>query len=89
LFVSTAHPSQAHSLRLEEFRKLNPPVDLIKGSEIELTIRGDTVLYKNAVGGVGTIKSEAFTTALCDLYYGADAVSPTHRDAVLAGVPKL
>jgi hypothetical protein len=75
--------------RLEEFKKLNPPVDLIAGSEIELTIRGDTLLYKNAVGGVGTIKSEAFTKALCDVYYGSNAVSPSHRDAVLAGVSTL
>jgi hypothetical protein len=68
---------------------MNPPVNLVKGSEMELTIRGDTLLYKNAVGVVGTIKSEVFTTALCDVFYGADAVSPTHRDAVLKGIPKL
>eukprot|EP01083_Nonionella_stella_P315703 1141124_1 len=36
--------------RLEEFKKLNPPVDLIEGAEIDMTIRGDTLLYKNAVG---------------------------------------
>ena len=36
---------------LEEFKKLNPPVDLIEGAEMEMTIRGDTLLYKNAVGG--------------------------------------
>lgn len=75
--------------RLEEFKKLNPPLDLVKGAEIEITIRGDTLLYKNAVGGVGTIRSEVFTTAMCDVYYGEDAVSPTHKAAVLEGVPKL
>jgi len=48
---------------LEEFKKLNPPIDLIKGAEIEMTIRGDTLLYKNATGGVGTIRSKVFTTA--------------------------
>ena len=75
--------------RLEEFKKLNPPLDLVKGAEMELTIRGDTLLYKNAMGGVGTIRSEIFTAALCDVFYGDDAVSPTHKEAVLAGVPKL
>lgn len=75
--------------RLDEFKNLNPPLDLVKGAEMELTIRGDTLLYKNALGNVGTIRSEVFTTALCDVFYGDDAVSPTHKDAVLAGVPKL
>ena len=49
--------------RLEEFKALNPPLDLVKGAEIEITIRGDILLYKNAVGGVGTIRSEVFTAA--------------------------
>lgn len=75
--------------RLEEFKNLNPALDLVKGAEMELTIRGDTLLYKNALGNVGTIRSEIFTSALCDVFYGDDAVSPTHKDAVLAGVPKL
>jgi hypothetical protein len=76
-------------IRLEEFKNLNPPVDLIKGAEMEMTIRGDTLLYKNAVGGVGTIRSEIFTRALCDVYYGDECVSPTHKAAVLEGIPKL
>ena len=75
--------------RLEEFKKLNPPVDLVEGAEIEMTIRGDTLLYRNAVGGVGAIHSAVFTRALCDVYYGADPVSPTHKQAVLEGIPKL
>jgi hypothetical protein len=74
---------------LEEFRKLNPPVDLVEGAEIEMTIRGDTLLYRNAVGGVGAIHSAVFTRALCDVYYGNDPVSPTHKQAVLDGIPKL
>jgi hypothetical protein len=68
---------------------MNPPLDMVKGAELELTIRGDTLLYKNAVGNVGTIHSEVFTTALCDVFYGDDAVSPTHKASVLAGLPKL
>lgn len=76
-------------IRLEEFKKLNPPVDLVTGAEMEMTIRGDTLLYKNAVGGVGTIRSEVFTAAMCDVFYGSDAVSPTHKDDVLKGIPKL
>lgn len=74
---------------LEEFKKLNPPVDLIQGAEMEMTIRGDTLLYKNAVGGIGQIKSIVFTRALCDVYYGADAVSPTHLEDVLKGIKSL
>jgi len=68
---------------------LNPAVDLIKGAEIEMTIRGDTLLYKNASGGVGRIQSQVFCEALCDVYYGKEAVSPTQLDAVLAGIPKM
>lgn len=75
--------------KLDEFQKLNPPVDLVKGAEIEMTIRGDTLLYKNATGGVGTIRSHAFCHAMCDVFYGSDPVSPTHKEAVLEGVPKL
>jgi len=74
---------------LEEFKKLNPKVDLIEGAEMEMTIRGDVLLYKNAVGGLGQIKSAVFTKALCDVYYGADAVSPTHLKSVISGVKNL
>lgn len=74
---------------LVEFKKLNPPVDLVQGAEMEMTIRGDTLLYKNAVGGLGQIKSAAFTKAMCDVFYGNDAVSPTHLDSVVSGVKKM
>jgi len=74
---------------LEEFKKLNPAVDLIEGAEMEMTVRGDTLLYKNAVGGIGQIKSGVFTTALCDVFYGKEAVSPGHLEDVLEGVKKL
>eukprot|EP00986_Skeletonema_menzelii_P007707 scaffold3044_cov161-Skeletonema_menzelii.AAC.5 len=74
---------------LEEFKKLNPPVDLIEGAEMEMTVRGDTLLYKNAVGGIGQIRSGVFTSALCDVFYGAEAVSPGHLEDVLKGVKKL
>lgn len=75
--------------KLEEFKSLNPSVDLVEGAEIEMTIRGDTLLYKNAVGGVGSLKSRLFCEALCDVYYGAEPVSPGHKDSVLEGIPKL
>jgi len=74
---------------LEEFAKLNPNVDLVQGAEMELTIRGNTLLYKNALGEVGRIQSAVFAKALCDIYYANDAVSVPHRDAVLDGVSKL
>jgi hypothetical protein len=54
-----------------------------------MTIRGDTLLYKNAAGGVGSIRSEVFTRAMCDTYYGADPVSPGHKEACIEGIPKL
>lgn len=54
-----------------------------------MTIRGDTLLYKNAVGGVGSLKSRLFCEALCDTYYGKDPVSPPHKEAVMEGVRKL
>uniref|UniRef100_A0A7S2ED08 Chalcone isomerase domain-containing protein n=1 Tax=Trieres chinensis TaxID=1514140 RepID=A0A7S2ED08_TRICV len=75
--------------KLEEFKKMNPKVDLVEGAEMEMTIRGDTMLYKNSVGGVGAITSDVFCRALCDVYYGADAVSPKHKDEVIEGVKRL
>lgn len=74
---------------IAEFKKLNPPVDLIQGAVMEMTIRGDTLLYKNAVGGLGQIKSAAFTKAMCDVFYGNEAVSPPHVDSVLSGIKKM
>jgi hypothetical protein len=74
---------------LDEFKKLFPPVDLVEGAEVEMTIRGDMLLLKNATGGVGTIKSKAFTEAMCDVYYGREAVSPTMKEDVIKGVPRL
>lgn len=87
-FFFPSFPLRLH-YSLEEFKKLNPQVDLVEGAEIEMTIRGDTLLYKNAVGGVGSLKSRLFCEALCDVYYGDDPVSPTHKDSVLEGIPKL
>mmetsp|Transcript_1116 Transcript_1116/g.1613 ORF Transcript_1116/g.1613 Transcript_1116/m.1613 type:complete len:274 (+) Transcript_1116:89-910(+) len=74
---------------VEEFKKMNPPGDLVEGAEMEITIRGDHLLYKNSAGGVGAIRSEALCRAFCDTYYGKDAVSPGHRQDVIAGIPKL
>lgn len=75
--------------KLEEFKKLNPKVDLVEGAEMEMTIRGNTMLYKNSLGGIGQIESEAFCKALCDVYYGDDAVSPGHKEKVIEGVASL
>ena len=75
--------------RLEEFKALNPKVDLIEGAEIEMTIRGNTMLYKNSLGSVGQIHSPVFCRAMCDVYYGNDSVSPGHKDDVVKGVSKL
>jgi len=75
--------------KLEEFKKLNPPVDLVEGAEMEMTIRGNTMLYKNSVGGVGQIESAVFCKALCDVFYGKDAVSPGHKEEVIKSVANL
>jgi len=75
--------------KLEEFKKLNPPVDLLEGAEIEMTIRGDTLLFKNAMGGVGSIVSRRFCEAMCDTYYGSQPVSPDHKDACMEGIRNL
>eukprot|EP00934_Nitzschia_sp_Nitz4_P006086 Nitzschia sp. Nitz4//scaffold71_size96697//74392//75005//NITZ4_004705-RA/size96697-processed-gene-0.14-mRNA-1//1//CDS//3329557277//6076//frame0 len=74
---------------LEEFKKLSPPVDLKQGAEIEMTIHGDTLSLKNAMGGVGSMCSRLFCEAMCAIYYGDDAASPTHKDQVIAGVRQL
>ena len=75
--------------KLEEFKKMNPAVDLVEGAEMEMTIRGNVMLYQNALGGVGQIESQAFCAALCDVYYGSDPVSPGHKEQVINGVQKL
>lgn len=75
--------------KLEEFKKLNPPVDLVEGAEMEMTVRGNIMLYKNSLGGVGQIDSVVFCKALCDLYYGDDPASPGHKEEVIKGVQKL
>jgi len=71
------------------FTKLNPKVDLVQGAVMEMTIRGDTLLYKNSVGGIGQITSRAFCEALCHVYYGTDPVSPGHAEHVRNSVSKL
>lgn len=75
--------------KLEEFKKLNPPIDLVEGAEMEMTIRGNTMLYKNSVGGIGQITSDVFCKALCDVYYGDAAVSPGHKEQVAKGIVNL
>jgi len=74
---------------LEEFKKLNPKVDLVQGAEIEMTIRGDVLLYKNAVGGLGSIRSGVFTRALCATFFDNQSVSPTLVADVLKGIKTL
>lgn len=74
---------------LDEFKRLFPAVDLVEGAEVEMTIRGDVLLLKNSVGGVGSIKSRAFTEAMCDVYYGKDPVSPPMKDDLMKKIPKL
>ena len=74
--------------KLEEFKSLNPPVDLVEGAVMEMTVRGHVMHYKNALGGVGQIDSEVFCKALCDVYYGDDPVSPGHKEQVVDGIAK-
>jgi len=73
---------------LDEFKEIFPKVDLVEGDEIELTIRGDTLLLKTGLG-VGSIRSRPFTEALCDVYFGKDPVSATLKKDVLNGIPGL
>eukprot|EP00591_Stephanopyxis_turris_P012839 CAMPEP_0195516924 /NCGR_PEP_ID=MMETSP0794_2-20130614/9160_1 /TAXON_ID=515487 /ORGANISM="Stephanopyxis turris, Strain CCMP 815" /LENGTH=267 /DNA_ID=CAMNT_0040645641 /DNA_START=68 /DNA_END=871 /DNA_ORIENTATION=- len=75
--------------KLDEFKKLNPPVDLVEGAVMEMTIRGDTLLYRNSAGSVGAIHSDIFCRAMCDVYYGDDAVSPTHKENVIKGIKSI
>jgi len=42
---------------LEKFKKMNPPIDLVEGAVLEMTIRGNTMLYKNCTGGIDQIQS--------------------------------
>lgn len=72
--------------KLEEFKKLNPPDAFVEGAIIEMSVRGDTLVYKNVVGEVGTLKSKYFAEAVCDAYYGSEPISPTHKESVLEGL---
>lgn len=74
---------------LERFKKMNPPIDLVEGAVLEMTVRGNTMLYKNSTGGVDQIQSEVFCRALCDVYYGNDPVSVGHKNEVVKGVANL
>jgi hypothetical protein len=73
---------------LAEFKGLFAPVDLVEGDEIEMTIRGDTIMIKTALG-VGSLRSRAFCEAMCDVYFGSDAVSPALKEEVMKGIPNL
>lgn len=75
--------------KLDEFKKLNPSGNLEKDTELLMTIRGDTLLYKNALGNVGTIQSEVFTKAMCDVYFGDSPVSPPAKAKTIEAVKKL
>jgi hypothetical protein len=57
---SRKRPPCSKILVWKKLRKLNPPVDLVEGAEIEMTIRGDTLLYRNAMGGLGAIHLPVF-----------------------------
>jgi hypothetical protein len=68
---------------------MNPPGDLKEGSEMIMTIRGDTMTYRSSEGGMGIVKSAQFTKALADVYFGKDPVSPALKTSVAEGVNKL
>ena len=74
---------------LEEFKGIfTPGVDLAEGDEVEMTIRGDKLLLKTALG-VGEITSRPFTEAMCDVYFGEEPVSPTLKEEVMKGIPAM
>jgi len=75
--------------QLDKFKELGPKQDLEEGDVIDLLIRGDTMYYKNSLGGAGVIQSIIFTRAVCDVYYGDDSASPTHKEAVIRGIASL
>ena len=43
---------------LESFKSMNPPGDLKEGSEMIMTIKGDTMTYRSSEGAMGIIKSQ-------------------------------
>ena len=76
---------------LEQFKNIFPNVDLKEGDEIEMEILDDVLLLKTHYhsGGGGKIRCRHFTAAICDVYFGQEAVSPTLKEAVLKGIPHL
>jgi len=76
--------------KLEEFKAMNPPGDLIEGSELIMTIRGgDVMMYRTTAGMLGVIRSGTFCRAMCDVFYGNEPVSPPHKKEVLKGIAAL
>jgi len=74
---------------LESFKTMNPPGDLKEGSEMIMTIKGDTMVYRSSEGAMGTIKSQIFVNALADVYFGKDPVSPALKSSIAEGASKL
>ena len=69
--------------------------DIGVGTEAILIVRGDTMYYSNgSIHDINIdedsyekkIQHEEFCLALCDIYYGNDAVSVDHRDNVIDGI---
>jgi hypothetical protein len=68
--------------KLDEFKALNPSGDLLEGSEMIMSLKGDTMYYRTSFGGNGSITSAVFVQALNDVYFGKNAVSGPQRDMI-------
>lgn len=78
---------------------MNSKGDVGVGTEILLTINGDSMYYSNGGNGTNTnnvtineekkIRHQEFCFALCDVYYGNDAVSTDHKENVIKGILTL
>ena len=74
---------------LDHFSKLRARGSLDKGDDIVLSIEGGCLECKCSNGGYNVVESEVFTKAVCDVYFGNEAISPSARSSVLAGMEQL
>mmetsp|Transcript_8688 Transcript_8688/g.10969 ORF Transcript_8688/g.10969 Transcript_8688/m.10969 type:complete len:222 (+) Transcript_8688:48-713(+) len=72
---------------------------LVAGTEVEMKIDGDTMYHRRKNSGdeddgkhengpekIVMIQHKEFCVALCDVYYGTNAVSLDHRNSVIQGI---
>jgi len=84
--VEALEPRMDDKQVIEQFKSLNPPGPMAKGTEIIMELNGDVLYYVINGKTIGSIQSDQLTAALADIYLGENCVSPPLREAVCEGI---